>query len=263
MKNTIKILMLLLMCSFTFVACEDDGKESFQSIIGKNNQAPYVKVIVSQTIVDITKVAETTIDFDFDTTGTEVSSYSVEVSLNGGDSFTAASLTSFPTTVSLSISELASLVGLTLGDIEAGDLFEFSGRSTGSDGTVVTADNLGGDLVGTPEQSNAYAFSVQIFCSPVSIPTAGDWTLDMIDTWGDGWDGAFVTAFIDGNGTDYTVGESEATHVVSVPEGSSLVWTYTFGSYECEHIFTMTGPDGTVYGPYDGCDTIPFCFFPF
>jgi len=71
-------------------------------------------------------------------------------------------------------------------------------------------------------------------------------------SFGDGWDGAFVTFEIDGVTTDYTfTAGSAANFEVNVPEGtSSLVISYTSGAFEEEHIYTIETPDGDVRGPF-------------
>lgn len=80
-----------------------------------------------------------------------------------------------------------------------------------------------------------------------SIDVEGDWTIVMVDSWGDGWNGGFLTVTIDGVSTDYAAAGTGSTEVITVPAGASLVITYTAGDYEGENSFTITAPDGTIY----------------
>ncbi len=80
----------------------------------------------------------------------------------------------------------------------------------------------------------------------------GDWTLQMDDSWGDGWDGAQFVVNIDGTETSYTCVGSQTIEVVTVPEGTvDFSITYVAGNYESEHSFVITAPDGsqTADGP--------------
>ena len=101
-----------------------------------------------------------------------------------------------------------------------------------------------------------------VFCSPVSSNFIGDWTIVTVDAYGDGWNGGYITATVDGVATNYAAAGTGTTHVVSIPSGTtSLVWSYTPGAWEEENTFTMEDPAGATYGPFMGANGIPFCFF--
>lgn len=262
MKTIIKYFCLLLIIGGVF-SCQDSDKEQFQLFEGTD--APFVNIILNKTLVGKTVALEEEVMIGvIDAPGKNVDSYNLSVRIVGSitTSFVdVTTITTFPSTVTYSTVELADLLGISLGDLEPADEFEFAGVSTGS-GYTLTSDNLAPDLFGQPEQNQAYDFSLTLFCSPAGGNVTGDWTLDLIDVYGDGWDGAFITATIDGTDTTYTIGGGDsAQHIVNVAAGSSVIWTYTQGSFEEEHVWTMTGPDGTVYGPFDGNNDIPFCFF--
>jgi hypothetical protein len=85
------------------------------------------------------------------------------------------------------------------------------------------------------------------------VAVEGDWSLQMDDSWGDGWDGAFLTVSINGVETDYEPAAGAGggvptsdTQMFSAPADASLVITYTDGAYEGEHSFVITAPNGTV-----------------
>lgn len=81
----------------------------------------------------------------------------------------------------------------------------------------------------------------------------GIYTLDMVDSWGDGWNGAFMTVEIDGVGTDYDLdtytldGGSTATVDVPVPAGTAtLAFFFTGGDFDGEVAYTITSEHGNV-----------------
>ncbi|WP_123803487.1 hypothetical protein [Flavivirga aquatica] len=262
MKTILKYFCLLFIVGSIF-SCQDDDKEQFQ--LFKGNDAPFVNIILNKTLIGKTAALDEEVMVGvIDAPGKNVDSYTLSVRVTGStttNSVDLTTITTFPTTVTYSTIELASALGISLNDLEPADEFEFSGVSTGR-GFTLTSNNLAPDLFGQPEQNQAYDFSLTLFCSPAQGNVTGDWTLDLTDTFGDGWDGAFITATIDGVDTNYTIsGGASEQHIVNVASGSSVIWTYTQGSFEEEHIWSMTGPDGTVYGPFDGNNDIPFCFF--
>lgn len=81
-----------------------------------------------------------------------------------------------------------------------------------------------------------------------AVDPEGTWTLEMNDSWGDGWDGAYLTMTVNGVSTDYTVANGyQHIEMVDVPADSTVQISYTAGSYEEEHSYVITAPDGTVY----------------
>jgi len=76
----------------------------------------------------------------------------------------------------------------------------------------------------------------------------GEYEIEFADSFGDGWDGAFITVEIDGVGTNYTLeGGSSGSSTFTVPEGTStLVLTYVPGSFEEEHSYEILDPFGST-----------------
>ena len=146
--------------------------------------------------------------------------------------------------VSTTAPEALSALGITSSDIDGGDRFTFRLALNLSDGRVFTSTNIGINITG-PFFNSPFRYVVDVVCNPLA-PITGDYILNMEDTFGDGWDGAFVTVTIDGTATDYTITTAQATaatHVVTVPDGTStLSFTYTPGNFESEHILSIIGP---------------------
>jgi len=164
----------------------------------------------------------------------------------------ANGLPEFNTTILLS--EALTLNGLSAGQYNGGDQFFYRFELELTDGRVFT-NVVGGTVSGGSFFTSPFAYTVGIKCVPV-IPFAGDYTLDLKDSYGDGWDGAFITVTIDGVSTDYDAGDgSGLVHIVTVPDGTaSLVFEYTSGSFEGEHSYVITFTNGvdTVIAAEDG-----------
>lgn len=84
-------------------------------------------------------------------------------------------------------------------------------------------------------------------CALSSDKIIGDWVIDMVDSYGDGWNGASITVFIDGVGTDYDIAGAAGTHTITVPEGSmTLSFSFNSGAWDSEITFEIKGPNGAV-----------------
>ena len=267
MKNKIKLLVLVLV--FSVFSCEDSDKLNMNIHENSSTEAPYVRGIFKSTLIKYANIATSNVEVTLSAPSKNVSNWKTSVRLISGDNTTdfvplnAYTVTSFPATVIIPITDIAAALGKTVGDILPADIIEFSSGSTGLNGKELRYTDLTGDLSGQAEQHQAYDFSIAISCAPVNSPT-GVWLVEMEDLYGDGWDGAFLTAEVNGVNTDYTITPNQAdsaSHTITVPAGGSLTWSYTSGNFEEEHVFTITSPNGTVYGPFYGEDGIPFCFF--
>ncbi len=80
------------------------------------------------------------------------------------------------------------------------------------------------------------------------------YTLELFDTFGDGWNGAVLTITIDGQSTNYTFTTGyEATFQFTAPQNVPFVVSYTPGFFENEVSYNIVDPDGNVVfsdGPY-------------
>src|SRR6056297_844375 len=257
MKSNFKYIFGLVLLTVGIVACEDGDKNPLNVFELEDSAAPYVRIVIDETIVAKGDLANATFSGTVDDPSDNVASWDLSVTLESGgvstDTVALTTVTTFPSDITIPYTDIASALGITTDDISGGDFIRFLGRSTGLDGSVFVFENFTGSITGQQEQRQAYNFIVLIKCSPINDATVpGVWTIDMQDLYGDGWDGAFVTFEINGVTTDYTFGAgSEASFDVEVPEGtSSLVISYTSGAFEEEHVYTITTPDGDVRGPF-------------
>lgn len=257
MKNINKIIVGLLLTSIVFISCRDDDKDPFTVAQEEENLAPWVRINGFNPVVAAGDIGDSSFDATVDIVRDNVASWDLSVTLESGDTATGpvplTSVTSFPSDISISYTDIVSALGLTVDDINGGDFIRFLGTTTATDGRVYTFENYSASITGQPEQLQALNFVVLVKCSPISDATiAGTWIIEMTDLFGDGWDGAFVTFEIDGVATNYTfTSGSAATFNVEVPSSaSSLVISYTSGAFEEEHIYTIETPDGDVRGPF-------------
>ena len=145
--------------------------------------------------------------------------------------------------------------GITLDQLALGDDFQIRYEIITADGRIVTTDEGGTeyfDVIATTE-------CIQL---NLDTPVPGEYTIEFEDSFGDGWDGAFISVEIDGSSTNYTLeGGSSGTSSFTVPEGAtSLVLTYTDGLYEEEHSYTIVDPndnDAFADGPNPNVGVIP------
>jgi len=257
MKNTYKYIFGIVLTVLFMAACEDEDKNPLNVFELENSASPYVRIKLDENIVAKGDLASSTFSGTVSAPSDNVASWDLSVTLESGGSSTdtvaLATITEFPSEISIPYTDIASALGITVDDISGGDFIRFLGTATGDDGTVATIDNFSPTVTGQPEQLQAFNFIVLVKCSPMSGTTIpGTWIIEMEDLYGDGWDGAFVTFEIDGVATNYTFAAgSAATFEVDVPEGTgSLVISYTSGAFEEEHVYTIENPDGEILGPF-------------
>lgn len=124
-------------------------------------------------------------------------------------------------------------------------------------------------LTGTP----AGGFFAGPGINAVSSGTAAQcsYTLDMFDSFGDGWNGASLDVFVNGSFVgNYTVPSGSAnTETFLVEDGALIELVYNSGSWDSEVTFDLIDPNGTVVhsdGPnptiglnYSGTSTTAGC----
>ena len=264
-------IFTLIMIFFLIASCEDADKNNLDDFEkgGFVRLAEPFPVVLSINSLD--EIAGFSIPTTFEAPDGNVVSYDLEIfaTLSGTSTDTVPfgnQITTFPVTIDITATNVSSALGIDIADIGFGDTFTFLGTAVNDEGTVfgperlsfdsqtkeISGGNNSNDLFDEPGYRQAFNFGFAIPCPPEAGNIAGDWIIDMVDLFGDGWDGAFVTVTIDGVGTNYTMtGGSAITHVVTVPSGTQkLVFSYTPGSFEEEHVYTVEKPDGTVLGPF-------------
>ena len=160
------------------------------------------------------------------------------------------------------------IIGLSVGPYtciimdNAGCTLNYSGDINDTFGGMIT------DIVIVDETCNQSNGAINVTVNGGIAPYTYSWTgatpnpccsytLDMEDTFGDGWDGAFLTVLINGTSIgDFTVnaGDSE---IASIPvcDGESIEIVYSAGNFEEEHLYTLYDAQGnSVFA--DGTDPL-------
>jgi len=258
MKNISKIILGILAVALTMASCEDEDKFPLNVHLDDANKAAYVRTVVNQYLYLVADIKDATFEATIDVVVDNVAQYDLSFTLISAsgeyDTIPLNTVTEFPTSISYTYAELAELVGTNIDDIGGGDIFQFIGTCIDKQGRFWENSNYTGDITGQLAQRNGFSFTVLVDCAPITdVDTAGTWVADLQDTFGDGWDGAFLTFSIDGSTTAYTISPDQgdaATYDIEVPDGVVLEIFYTPGDFESEHIFQLYSPDGELYGDY-------------
>ena len=76
-----------------------------------------------------------------------------------------------------------------------------------------------------------------------TIPTSGDFTVVLTDSYDDGWDGAYMDVSVNGtvvlSAITVASGASPTTYTFSVEDGDLVETAYTSGSFEGEHSYAF------------------------
>ena len=125
-------------------------------------------------------------------------------------------------------------------------------------GTVVAASSNPFTLTGL-SPATEYDFYVQSDCGSGSTSswegagnfltsgTCGFFTVDLIDSWGDGWNGGTLTVYVNGTSTmtlTLANGNGPETHNIPVNQGDILSFEYTAGSFSTENQYIVYDNNG-------------------
>lgn len=278
MKNiNFKIFAASLFLALGFQACSDDDKLPIDFDELNTMGGAFATELSSEGSTDINAFDPTTTMFtksyelNSRNNGEDISKLEIFVSYDGATSTVAETLykdipasefSSGPgarpkITVDYDSGELMTLLGLTMDDLEGGDILTYRLALTTPDGTFSdVSPNF-------DNQSADHNFASTVICIPTS-PITGDWELDMQDSYGDGWNGANIAVVIDGVSTSYEPEGAGSVIIVNVPDGTeTLEFIYSPGDWEEEVTFTITSPTGnTTYsdGPNPATGTLPLSY---
>lgn len=148
------------------------------------------------------------------------------------------------TDLSISAQEMASAMGLDLDDVGPGDQFRIRLAVNTTDGKTFTSTNSGGNVSGL-FYSSPFRYIGTVVCPPFP-PTSGEWTIEMQDSYGDGWNNAALVVTIDGTTSSYTM-DSGSTKTVNfnVPSGAEVISIqFQSGDWDSEITFQITSANG-------------------
>ena len=130
-----------------------------------------------------------------------------------------------------------------------------------TDGRTWTNTDLAGTVSGGSFFSSPLNYRANIVCPP-KAGTIGTWTVDMQDSYGDGWNGATLDVTIDGETTSYLItaaqGSANTETFEITADNSVLSIIYRSGDWDSEVTFQVTNPNNDVIidtGPSPVADT--------
>jgi hypothetical protein len=184
----------------------------------------------------------------------------------------------------ITLPEMIAALPITDADVDGSDQFTIRFELVLSDGRRYSFEDNTGTLTGS-FFSSPFLYTAVVVCPP-KAPTAGTWTVEMQDDYGDGWqpttgDGGgpgLVVTLSDGTvyeiglctpyedpGYDCTDGLSSGTATFDVPAGLTGPATFDFkGDYWGEISFQIITPNGNTVadipiGTEAGLIDIDFC----
>ncbi|MEX0273858.1 MAG: hypothetical protein AB3N16_05725 [Flavobacteriaceae bacterium] len=191
-------------------------------------------------------------------------------------------------TYMITLPELITALPVNNADVDGSDTFAIRFELVMKDGRRYSAADNSGTLTGSYFNS-PFVYNATVVCPP-KPPTPGVWTINMTDSYGDGWQtdtgggGSGITITLD-DGTVFEVGMcspygsaagtflgsadcsendgSTGTATITIPDGTqSADWHFPGDNYG-EIGFEIITPNGNVVGGYQGVAagpiTIDFC----
>jgi hypothetical protein len=172
-------------------------------------------------------------------------------------------------TYSLLGTEMLSTLGLAptaLGT--GGDAFTVRFELVLTDGRTFSTENNSGTITGSYFRS-PFSNNIAVVCAP-SVPTPGEWSIETVDSYGDGWNGASLEVVIDGApaasiANDGATGTGPQVFTFNVPTGTSTISIkYVSGAWDSEVSYTITSANGNDVvvvpgGPVAGVELLDYC----
>lgn len=158
---------------------------------------------------------------------------------------------SLVTSIEVNIGDALTTLGVDQSVLYGGDIFLLRLALKTVDGQTFTSTNVGTKIQTSSAFKSPFRYSAAVACPPPAN-LSGDWTIDLQDSYGDGWNGASITVSSAGVATDYTITASEGSYTVNAPLGELFTFTFNGGDWDSEITYQITDPNGKVqanHGP--------------
>lgn len=310
MKINYKVFTALALTSLMFTSC-DEGDAVVDKVVADTTRGAILRTIevTSDELPIGVDTGEFSVDLEIQSEedGTLVDALDVYVSFldadpsNGPGDVAESLLTSIPSSdfgagdrglptysFAASLGELLSATGIAASEIDGSDQFRIRFELVLTDGRTFSFAQNSGTLTGS-YFSSPFLYSATVVCPP-KAPTAGVWTINMTDSYGDGWQtntglgGDGITVTLD-DGTVLEVGlcspyggaagtflgsmdcvdndGSTGVGTITIPEGTLTADWFFPGDNYGEIGFEILTPNGNIVGGYTGVEagaiTIDFC----
>ncbi|WP_298422390.1 hypothetical protein [uncultured Kordia sp.] len=283
MKNKLlKSFLVLGAMTLAFSSCSDDETLPVQFDELINSGVPFATEITTNGSTNVNKLDPSSSSFSKDyqlispAGGTDITKVDVYVSLDGenitasetllatvsASSFTTPADGGYPeVNVAFDGGSIISALGIDASALEGGDTFAYRLAVTNSQGTFSDVSS------NFDNQSADHTFSSTVVC--LAPPPPGVWTIDMHDSYGDGWQtignsSAPITITLD-DGTVFEVGlctpyeantfdcideSNDGTDTITIPAGTvSADWFFPGDNYG-EISFEIYAPSGNLVAAY-------------
>ena len=258
MKNKIFKLMTFSLAIF-MVACQESDN-AIDAVFDGTTKGAIIRTVSLNSgefnSYDLNSAFDVDIEVQDEENGALMEKVNVYLGFKGtevlANTLTASSFTTGPfglprANIRVTLSEAVSALGLSSSQYTGGDALPVRLELLLTDGRVFSGDDASGSLQGS-YFSSPFRYNTVIKCIPTSA-VPGIYTIAMVDSYGDGWNGASVDVTVDGTTTSYTIDDgANATHVVTIPAGASTMsFAYTNGAWDSEasYVISYTKLDGS------------------
>lgn len=171
------------------------------------------------------------------------------------------------TTYSLSLEDALNTLGLLFDPavVTGGDQINVRFILHLTDGRSFTDVDATGNVSGGSFFASPFNYRATLVCPP-KAGTPGTWTIDMQDSFGDGWNGASLDVTIDGETTQYTFNTGSIAQFNFEIEADTEVLSiiYSAGQFDSENTFQVTNPVNAVIldlgpSPEAGVELLDYC----
>ena len=262
MKNYIKTILLTFIIGFVS-SCEDPDNPIY-TVLEDYTSGAILRTIELESgefnSYDLNSFFAATIEEQDEQDGALLQSVDVYAGFKGAEAlietiqssaFTAGPFGLPRTRIQVTLQQGINALGLSSSDYTGGDAMPIRLSLNLTDGRVFSSSDAGGALQGSFFNS-PYAYNTVIKCIP-NAPQAGTYKVDMIDTYGDGWNGASLDFIVDGTTTNLTISGAQGgsnSGTVTVPDGtSSFSVIFNSGAWDSEVKYTIT------FSKLDGSNT--------
>lgn len=296
MYKNIHTKVLTLIMAIALIGCESDDKVIDQVFEGVDTETPFLRIVnVEGTSLNIFDTSsEMTIDLEYqlipnnpsleklagvdffvsfnDNTDDGVDNSAgpgALSSLSPADFTEEGTFGNMAATYSWTVQEAIDALGLSEDDLNGGDGFLVSWEMVLEDGTRVGPSDVSGDVAAVGGYYSAQYQLLSFLVCPPPTPSPGTWTIEMYDSYGDGWNGGSLDIIIDGVAYNFFVSEeegSESIETFEVPSGSSSISIiYNSGAWDSEVTFEIISSTGATIvdqptpNPPTGLELIDTC----
>ncbi len=208
MKNKILNIFLAITVAFSAISCQESDNAIDQVFAGTTYGAILRTVKLNSgefNSYDLNSKFDVDIEEQDPEDGALLDNVEVYLQFKGNDvllkTIPASAFTPGPyglprNTISVTLQEAVTALGLSSSDYTGGDALPVRLQLNLTDGRSFTDSDASGSLQGS-YFSSPYKYNTVIKCIPKSA-VPGNYRFNMVDTYGDGWNGGYMSVLVDG-----------------------------------------------------------------